>query len=132
MKISIKNQLLQTYFRSRWAAMLHDCAAIPMAWGLALWIRFNLDNIPLEHIEASGENLLIILPIQFLMFAQLGLYRGIWRFASVPDLVRILKSVVLGISISMAIIFFLNRGQDIPRSIPILYGILLVMLLTGP
>jgi FlaA1/EpsC-like NDP-sugar epimerase len=128
----IKNQLFPKHIRSRWAAMLHDAAVIPVAWLLALWLRFNLDSIPPKYIDASIENLIIILPIQFLMFAQLGLYRGIWRFASVPDLVRILKSVVLGIAITMAVIFFLNRGQDIPRSIPVLYGILLVMLLTGP
>ena len=74
----------------------------------------------------------IVLITQGGMFWYFGLYRGIWRFASIPDLVRILKAVTAGVVIAAAASFILTRLQGVPRSVFILDGILLVLLLGGP
>jgi len=120
------------HMRSQTTAMAHDALWIPVAWLLAFWLRFNLQEIPPRYLESALENLIYILPIQLLSFYVFGLYRGIWRFASVPDLMRIVKGIVVGLTISLVVIFIITRAQDIPRSVPIFYGILLVMLLSGP
>jgi FlaA1/EpsC-like NDP-sugar epimerase len=66
------------------------------------------------------------------MFWYFGLYRGIWRFASIPDLVRIIKAVAAGLVVAATVSFILTRLQNVPRSVFILDGILLVLLLGGP
>ena len=119
-------------FRSRAAVFTHDLAMIPIAWFCAYWLRFNLDAIP----ENFFHQALLLLPVVWLvqggMFWYFGLYRGIWRFASIPDLTRIIKAVAVGVVAAATASFILTRLQSVPRSVFILDGILLVLLLGGP
>ncbi|BAV33543.1 multidrug MFS transporter [Sulfuricaulis limicola] len=120
------------YLRSRTVVFVHDLLTIPIAWFGAYWLRFNLDLLP----EGYFHQALVLLPVVWLaqgaMFWYFGLYRGIWRFASIPDLVRILKAVTAGVVIAAAASFILTRLHGVPRSVFILDGILLVLLLGGP
>lgn len=119
-------------FRPRVVAFLHDLAMVPVAWMGAYWLRSNLDSIPTYVISQMLTLLPVVWVIQGCMFWFFGLYRGIWRFASIPDMVRILKSVMVGLAISAAVIFLLTRLEYVPRSVFVLDGILLILLLGGP
>ena len=68
---------------------LHDLAMVVIAWLGAYWLRFNLD-IPTEFNQAMWSALTVVIPVQGVVFYAFGLYRGLWRFASVSDLKRIL------------------------------------------
>ena len=129
---SSTSKIIPSYLRSQWAAFLHDVIMIGVAWIIAFWLRFNLDTVPEFYIDHGIQAIFIIAPIQILSFHVFGLYKGIWRFASLPDILRILKAVVLGVITSMVVLFVLTRAEGIPRSVPIIYGILLVMFLSGP
>jgi FlaA1/EpsC-like NDP-sugar epimerase len=118
--------------RSQWAALLHDGLMTPLAWFAAFWLRFNLDGFPPDNLDAAIYSLAIILPMQLASFHFFGLYKGVWRFASLPDILRILKAAVIGVTASMLLLFVLTRAEGIPRSVPVIYGILLVMFLSGP
>ncbi|MET0013498.1 MAG: nucleoside-diphosphate sugar epimerase/dehydratase [Sedimenticola sp.] len=118
--------------RSTESALIHDLLMVPTAWLLAYWLRFNLEMPPAEIFAGALKSLAVLIPVQLLAFHVFGLYRGIWRFASLPDLLRILKAVAVGTAISMSLIFLLTRGIGIPRSVPILYTVFLLMLLSGP
>lgn len=76
--------------------------------------------------------MLVAVPVQSLAFYWFGLYRGIWRFASMPDLVRITKAVAVGTAIVLFIVFLYNRLELFPRSAIILYPMLLVAGLGTP
>ncbi len=119
-------------FRNRALVTLHDLAVVLVAWLGAYWLRFNLEGIPAEFLRQA----LLMLPVVFIaqggMLWYFGLYRGVWRFASLPDLVRILKAVAAGVSIAAVAIFALTRLVLIPRSVFVLDGLLLVLLLGGP
>lgn len=119
-------------FRNRAAAFAHDLLTIPIAWFGAFWLRFNLDEVPIEYFGPAFRALLPVVAVQGALFWYFGLYRGIWRFASMPDLVRIAKAVVVGTAITSVVIFLLSRMQGIPRSVPIIYGLLLLGLVGGP
>ena len=121
-----------SYLRSRTAVLMHDLLMVPIAWFGAYWLRFNLD----PTLEGFFHQALMLLPIiwvsQGTMFWYFGLYRGIWRFASIPDLMRILKAVTAGMVVSATASFIFTRLEGIPRSVFILYGILQVLSLGGP
>jgi len=119
-------------FRSRAAALAHDLAMPPIAWLGAYWLRFNLESIPIEHWRQALMMLPVVWISQGAMFWLFGLYRGMWRFASLPDLVRILKAVFAGIAIAGTVIFVLTRLDGVPRSVFVLDAVLLLMLLGGP
>ena len=117
--------------RGRTTVFLHDVLLIPVAWYLAYWLRFNLDTIPVEFMQAATLTLPVIILCQSSSYIAFGLYRGIWRFASLPDLVRIGKSVFLGVLISMLVVFLITRMEAIPRTVIPLYAILLFIFLGG-
>ncbi len=119
-------------FRSQGTALVHDALMIPIAWLMAYILRFNITLPPTAYFESGINALAIIFPIQFIAFWGFGLYRGVWRFASLPDILRILKAVIAGTAVSMAFLFILSRGVGVPRSVPILYTLLLIVFLSGP
>ncbi len=110
---------------------LHDLLMVPAAWLGAFWLRFNLGEIPAEFVAGALRSLPLVLVAQALVFWSFGLYRGVWRFASLPDIMRILKAVVVGAMLCFTLLFAWNRLEGVPRSIPVLYTLLLFMLLGG-
>ena len=118
--------------RSRMSALIHDMVMIPVAWCVAYVLRFNFEPIPEVYLNQGLAILPFVVVIQGVAFWYFGLYRGVWRFASVPDLIRILKAIVTGVLVSAAAIFLLTRMQNVPRSIFPLYGLVLILLLGGP
>jgi FlaA1/EpsC-like NDP-sugar epimerase len=61
-----------------------------------------------------------------------GLYRGLWRFASLPDLWNIARGGVLGaLAIALALFLF-TRLEGVPRAVLVLYPFALLVLLGGP
>ena len=66
------------------------------------------------------------------VFWYFGLYRGVWRFASMPDLVRIIKAVVFGVALTATTIFFVTRLEGLPRAVFPIYGLVLLGFLGGP
>ncbi len=119
-------------FRSRWMAFAHDLLWIVAAVWLAFWLRFNLSEIPAPYLQPLHLLITVALPVQGLFFWYFGLYRGIWRFASLPDLLRILQAVLLGALTVFVIIFVWQRLEGMPRSVLLLYPLLLALGLAVP
>src|SRR5687767_7711291 len=76
-------------------AMAHDVTAAALAWCAAFWLRFNLE-MPEEYQRVMLANLPYVVAVHAAVFWLLGLYRGLWRYASLPDLQRILLAVGVG------------------------------------
>ena len=110
----------------------HDILMIPLAWLGAYWFRFNLYQIPGEYWSQALRTLPWVILVQAGSFYLFGLYKGVWRFASIPDLIRIIKAVAAGTVASMAALFLIYRLEFIPRSLVVLYPLLLLILLSGP
>lgn len=117
--------------RSRLMAILHDILVIPVAWFAAFWLRFNLDGIPPEPLVVAFNLLPTVMIVQTTAYWVVGLYRGIWRFASIPDLMRIFRAVLIGCIISLLVLFFATRLQGFPRAVFPIYAMLLVIFLGG-
>jgi len=118
--------------RSRAVIFTHDLLMVSLAWLGAYWLRFNLSEVPTDYWRAALAWLAPVLVVQGILFRLFGLYRGVWRFASIPDLVVIGKATVLG-AVGIGVLAFLyNRLHGVPRSVLPLYAVLLLLLLCGP
>ena len=111
-------------------AITHDFVAAIMAWWLAYLFRFNFD-VPLGHMVVLKQTLLWVIPIQITVFLIYGLYRGIWRYASLPDLRRILLAVLTATAVVIMILFLLQIPVGVPRSILLLNPMLLLLIMGG-
>lgn len=121
-KISINYRIL--------VALAYDLVAVVIAWYAAFLLRFNFE-IPFEYINLIEETLLIVFISKLFAFLSLGLYRGTWRFASLPDLKRIFISVVIASVILVALIFIINSSVRVPRSVLVLDPLLLFFIMGG-
>jgi len=119
-------------WRSRWMAFLHDALWVPLALVLAFWVRFNFESIPSSYQTAMWSMLVVCVLVQIISFWSFSLYRGIWRFASIPDLLRIMRAVSVGVLVSFAVLFIWLRLEDIPRSVMLLYPMFLLVGLAIP
>ena len=115
--------------KNRYLFFLFDIFAIPISWYFAYWLRFNLGLIPGIELTNATHLLPLLMITQLFAFMMFKLYRGIWSFASMTDLIRILKAVTFGVCLILVGIFFLNF--KIPRSIIPIYTLLLLSLLGG-
>lgn len=115
----------------RAGVFLHDILMIPAAWYLAYWLRFNLGTIPENSLQVATLMLPVVVLCQSFSYFVFGLYRGIWRFASLYDFIRIGKSVYVGALIATLVIFAITGMQHVPRSVVPLYMILLFVFLGG-
>jgi FlaA1/EpsC-like NDP-sugar epimerase len=111
------------------AAFLHDLFATAFAWLLAYWIRFNLD-VPADFASAALRALFWVVPLYAIIYVLLGLYRGIWRYASMDDLRRLLLAVGIGAA-ATAITALTIHTSGIPRSVFMLHPMLLVLMMGG-
>ncbi|MBT3981922.1 MAG: polysaccharide biosynthesis protein [Bacteriovoracaceae bacterium] len=98
---------------------------------IAIVLRF--DGLPI--IRGSYLTTLLsfvgIAFIQSVCFYLMGLYKGIWRFSSTTDLVKIIKGASIAVALSALILFFTIRLENIPRTAFIIDWLLLIVFLGG-
>jgi FlaA1/EpsC-like NDP-sugar epimerase len=111
-------------------AFLFDLLAVAGAWVTAYFIRFN-GSIPSNFLAGSLKSLLWVLPIYGVMFRLFGLYRGMWVFASLPDLMRISKAVVAGGALAMVASVLVQPLPITPRSVLLVSPLLLFLAMGG-
>ncbi|MDI1299677.1 nucleoside-diphosphate sugar epimerase/dehydratase [Methylotenera sp.] len=111
-------------------ALLHDIAVAAFVWFAAYLLRFNF-AIPPLHLQYMLQSIVWVVPLQGSVFVVYGLYRGMWRFASVSDLKRILYAVGSAAILVAALLFMLSGSIVIPRSVLILDPLLLTLMMGG-
>ena len=108
----------------------HDLIAVAVAWWFAYLFCFNFKIPP-----STSAFLLTILPwvvlIQTSFFLWLGLYRGLWRYASLPDLKRIFVAVISGAAAVLLVLWLLGLLSYIPHSVILLTPLLLLLIMGG-
>jgi FlaA1/EpsC-like NDP-sugar epimerase len=112
------------------SAFLFDTAAVAAAWLIAYVLRFNA-SVPPQFWGGALKALVWVLPAYATMFRIFGLYRGLWVFASLPDLMRILKAVGSGMLIVMIVSVIVQPLPTIPRSVLIVSPLLLFLVMGG-
>ena len=122
------NQLKPSYRAA--LAFAHDVLASAACWLLAFWLRFNLD-IPEAFFPALASAVAASVSLHALVFWSLGLYRGTWRYASLPDLKRIAFACLIGALAVPALLALFRAGENVPRSTYILAPMLLAAIMSG-
>lgn len=113
------------------AVFLFDLAAMLLAGLGSYAIRFNLD-IPPAYFPKLWVGLGLLLVPHALACWYAGLYRGMWIFASLPDLKRVLKAVAIStVALFVLVAFDRMGGPVVPRSVLLLYPMLLLLIMGG-
>lgn len=107
-----------------------DLVAIVAAYLGAYFLRMNF-----QFTEAEGKAVLRALPIVVVVrsacFFKYGLYRTMWRYTSVADVLRVIKAVTAGSAIVLAAVVLLYRFVAFPRTLFLIEYFLLIVLILG-
>ncbi|MEK7884346.1 polysaccharide biosynthesis protein [Methyloversatilis sp. NSM2] len=109
---------------------LCDIGFAAFAWYAAFALRFNF-AIPPEFWRSMALSLPWIVLVQAAVFYFFGLYQGIWRFASLPDLQRLVRAIGAVAVLGPVVVWLLQGKGIVPRSVYVLDPILLLMLMGG-
>ncbi|MFM0152693.1 nucleoside-diphosphate sugar epimerase/dehydratase [Paraburkholderia sediminicola] len=112
------------------SAFLFDLCAVAGTWLAAYLIRFN-GSVPVDFWTGAIKALVWTLPVYALMFRVFGLYRGMWVFASLPDLMRIAKAVLAGAFAMMMVAVMVQPHPIVPRSVLLVSPVLLFLVMGG-
>ncbi|KFN44445.1 nucleoside-diphosphate sugar epimerase/dehydratase [Arenimonas oryziterrae] len=113
----------------RLLVIVHDLAIVALTWIGLRWLA-SVAGAPAA--PALPVELAVVLGLQGAMLWAVGLYRGVWRFASLPDLANLLRAALLGLLLIIATFALLGMLPDIPRRVLVPYVIVLVFLLGAP
>jgi FlaA1/EpsC-like NDP-sugar epimerase len=113
------------------AVVVHDLLAVWLCWQLLHGLRYSMLPPPGLDLPLWNWRTALVLVAQGLVFWHVGLYRGLWRFASVPDLWNIFKASFLGL-VAIVLMLTLDRLTTIPLSVLPFYPFVLAAMLGVP
>lgn len=111
-------------------AWLHDVAAAAFSLMLAYAIRLNFEGA-WWAFEPVWRLLPWLLPVQAAAFWSSGLYRGLWRYASLRDIRRIALAAGLATAAIPLVTLVARLEVVVPRSVLVIFPVLLIFFMAG-
>jgi FlaA1/EpsC-like NDP-sugar epimerase len=114
-----------------WIVYGHDICMAGLSFPLALYLRLGdaMWTQPADTMVIAGGFFTLTAAAVFYVA---GLYRGVWRYASINDLLTITKAVSFAVLIFLLAMFIWVRLEDFPRSLFAIQWFLLIGMLGGP
>ena len=122
--------LIDLSHRRRIFEVALDVVLISLAYYLAYVLKFGPMNDSGDwHLFAT--TLPIVICVKLAAFLVTGVYRLIWRYTSVADVVDWFRSVMVGSIATVLVMVLAFRFDGFSRTVFVLDGVLLLILLTG-
>ena len=115
----------------RLAVVSHDLVMVWLSWIVVNELRWSVvaSRPPLELFSVE---IAIVVIAQGVVLWMTGLYKGLWRFASLPDLMNIARACALGALAVALSLFLYNRLEGTPRAVLVTFPLLLAVMLGAP
>src|SRR4029077_21085193 len=122
--------LVDFSYKRRIFEVLLDIVLIMLAYWAAYAIKFGpASSSPAWKLFLRTLPVLVVVRLAaFLIF---GVYRGIWRYTSMDDLMTFAKAVAAGSIVSMTIVLFKFRFQGFSRAVFAIDALVMLLLLAG-
>ncbi len=122
--------LIDLSYKRRIFEVLLDVILILLAYWCAYAVKFG----PVSGSAAWTlflRTLPVLVFVKMAAFLVMGVYRGIWRYTSLDDLIVFAKAVLLSSVLSVLAILFAFRFEGFSRTIFIIDGLFMFMFLAG-
>ncbi len=122
--------LVDVSYKRRVFEVLLDVVLIILAYWSAYAVKFGaFSNNPAWTLFLKTLPVLVF--VKMATFLVLGVYRGIWRYTSMDDLITFVRAVAVGSILSILLLLFAFRFQGYSRTVFVLDGLFMLMLLAG-
>lgn len=117
-------RLFWSYNLPRWSILFIDTIVCAFALTIAVFLRFNYDEIPEADLKNLPLNYAVVLSVRFVSFLLSKTYKGVVRYTSSKDATRIFAVVLSGslfIYLTNVLHYFtVSRTYYIPNSVVII------------
>ena len=122
--------LVDVSYKRRIFEVLLDLVLIILAYWSSYAIKFGpFSNSP--QWKLFIRSIPIVLFVKMSTFLVMGVYRGLWKYTSIDDLIVFAKAVILSSIASVIIILFTFRFEGFSRAVFVIDGVLMVFFLAG-
>jgi UDP-GlcNAc:undecaprenyl-phosphate GlcNAc-1-phosphate transferase len=123
--------LVDLSYKRRVFEVLLDVVLIILAYYSAYALVFGPFSMASRDWQLFLRTVPLLVFLKMATFLSVGVYRGIWRYTSVDDLVVFGKGVAIGSVASVLAILFAFRFREFSRAVFVLDGMFLLMMLAG-
>src|SRR4030043_362211 len=116
--------------RNFWIILAIDAIFLVLAYFLSYFIRFEGD-IPPSELSNLKNTIWLIVPFKLFVFFVFKLYKGMWRYTSINDLLNVIKATFVSSSTIILVILYLTRFQGYPRSVFVIDAFLTLVFIGG-
>lgn len=110
----------------------HDLTMAAVSFIASLALRLGDEVFFQMPPELAVLATVLFTAICAVVFRMMGLYQGLWRYASTRDMANIARAVTLAILVFLPLMFFVTRLETLPRSLPVINWFVLAFLLGAP
>ena len=102
----------------RAAVIVHDFCMVVVAWFIAVWLIESTSVTDFGiNLASTLTGLGIVLVLQGSVLWATGLYKGLWRFASFPDMWNIARASIFG-TVAIVVVLTILQGSLISHWMP--------------
>jgi len=122
--------LLELTYKKQILLVLLDFCLIAFSYYLAYRIRFSGDAFAF-YFKSFLRSLPAVIACKIVIFFIIGIYRGIWRYMSVNDVLVYIRASFLASLLSISAVTFIYRFEDFSKGIFFIDWLLSTALLLG-
>src|SRR5512132_4426691 len=114
--------------RGRWIAPAHDLFVASVSLPAALVLRVGTEHVR-DYFDFLSYGAPLFCAIAAGVFPHCGLYKGLWRYASLADLGAVVKGAAISVLLFVVLVFIFQGLEGLPRSVPVIQVLCLIVLL---
>ncbi|MGI8733584.1 MAG: hypothetical protein ACR2LM_09830 [Pyrinomonadaceae bacterium] len=127
---SLYTFLVDVSYKRRIFEVLLDVVLIILAYWSAYAIKFGAFSGS-QAWNLFLRTMPVIVFVKMATFLVMGVYRGLWRYTSLDDLIVFVKAVIISSVASVLVLLFAFRFEGFSRTAFVLDGILMFLFLAG-
>lgn len=115
--------------KKRVGEVIVDCVLIGLSFTVAFVIRF--DGLPDMYASVIAQTLPILIPLKLVTFFYFGLYRGLWQYVGMQDLINIVKAVTVSSLLAVVVVTMVFRFENYSRAVFAIDWMVLLLAVSG-
>jgi len=118
--------MLELAYRRRVFEMIMDFFLIGITYYLSFLVRFGL-ALDADALELYLQSLPLALGAAYISFFIFGVYRGVWRYIGVDDLLRYVGTAIGASVLLTPAVWLLHSSAEYPLTLFLLFGLFLFL-----
>ncbi|MDL1967970.1 MAG: polysaccharide biosynthesis protein [Deltaproteobacteria bacterium] len=110
--------------------IMADIVLLALAYFFSYVVRFEA-HVGARELLVIKQTIVPVVLCKLVVFYSFNLYRGMWRYTSIVDLINVIRAVAVSSAIIITVILMLSRFQGFSRSVFLVDAVFSLILIAG-